>query len=156
MNVVVFIDGVMRGGFGQPLKGGIALYKALTAEHRVLLIGHDVEKDKRWLGEEGIADYAHLLALDPLDVEEKCAWRTLGALRIRGRIDAVYLADFALVREVFSLGYDLYLYISPAFTRPSWRPDARKAQGPTPWEAFTEEVQAQRRAAAAIAPLEDE
>lgn len=156
MNVVMFIDGILRGGFGQPLRGGLGLYKALAAENRVLLIGRDVEADKRWLSEEGIADYAHLLALDKLDEGDRSCWRTLGALRARGRIDAVYVADFGLVREIFSLGYDLYLYVSPAFTRPSWRPDARKPQGPTPWEAFTEEVHSQRRAAASIAPLEDE
>lgn len=156
MNIVIFMDGVLRGGFGQPLRGGIALYKALAPEHRVLLIGTEEEADKHWIAEENLPDYAHLTQLDPLDIEDGIILRTLSTVRTRGRIDLIIIANPALASECFTLGYETMLYVSPAFARPSWRPDARKDPGPTPWQAFTEEVRAQKRAAAAIPPVADE
>lgn len=156
MNIVIFMDGVIRGGFGQPLRGGVALYRALAAEHRLLLVGADEEADKHWLAEENLTDYAHLTHLDPLDVEDQIIWRTLSTVRARGRIDLIIIANPALASECFTLGYETMLYVSPAFARPTWRPDARKEQGATPWQAFTEEVRNQKQAAAAIPPVPDE
>lgn len=156
MNIVIFMDGVLRGGFGQPLRGGVAMYRALAAEHRILLIGNDVEADKRWIAEENLPDYAHLAALDPLDVDDRIIWRTLSTFRSRGQIDLVIIANPELAAECFTLGYETMLYVSPAFARPSWRPDARKDAGATPWQAFMEEVRNQRQAAAAIPPVADE
>lgn len=156
MNVVIVMDGVLRGSFGQPLRGGCALYHALAPEHRVLLIGHDEEADKHWLAEENLTGYAHLAILDPLDVEDEIIWRTLSRVRSRGRIDLIILANPELAVECFTLGYETMLYVSPAFARPVWRPDASKATGPTPWQEFMHEVRAQRRAAAAIPPVAEQ
>jgi hypothetical protein len=156
MNIVMFMDGVIRGGFGQPLRGGVALYKALVAEHRLLLIGTEEEADKHWLAQENLTDYATLTHLDPLDVEDSIIWRTLSTVRSRGRIDLIVIANPALASECFTLGYETMLYVSPAFARPVWRPDARKDTGPTPWQAFMEEVRNQKQAAAAIPPVPDE
>lgn len=156
MNIVIFIDGVLRGGFGQPLRTGTHFLGPQFEEHRVLLIGRDREHDRRWLEEEHLTDYAALAELHPLDVEQGILWRTMGELRSRGPIDLVITGDPSHAREVYSLGYEVFLYLSPAFTKPSWRPDARKDSGPTPWQAFMEEVGNQRRAKAAIAAVPDE
>lgn len=156
MNILIFMDGVLRGGFGQPLRGGSALYRALSPEHRILLIGNEEEADKHWIAEEKLPDYAYLTQLDPLDVDDGIIWRTLSTVRSRGRIDLIIIANPEWAAECFTLGYETMLYVSPAFARPTWRPDARKDTGPTPWAAFTEEVRSQKRAAAAIPPVTDE
>lgn len=155
MNIAIFIDGILRGGFGQPLANGTALFKTLADGHRLLLIGRDEEADKRWLSEEGLTGYAVISPIHPLDVEEQAIARTLTGLRSRGPVDMVLTADPDHARQVYALGCEVFLFVSRTSSHPSWRPDARK-QGPTPWEAFLSEVRNQRRAAAAIPPVPDE
>jgi hypothetical protein len=154
VNIVVFMDGVLRGDHGQPLPTGCALYRTFIDTHRLLLVGNDVEADTLWLKAEGMRGHAHLAAIDPLDAEHDVIHRTLTQLRTRGRIDLVIAANPEQATEAFTLGFETMVHFAPKFARPAWRPD--KDNAPKAWRSLMEELQAERMAAASVAPLKDE
>lgn len=154
MNIAIFIDGILRGEHGQPLPTGCALYRTMVDTHRLLLVGSDVEADKTWLKGEELTKYSYLTAIDPLDAEHGMIHRTLTHLRTRGRIDLVLAADPEQATEAFTLGFETLVHFAPKFSRPAWRPD--KEFAPKAWRSLLDELEAERMAAASVAPLKDE
>jgi len=148
------VDGVLHGRHGAPIPMGVALYRALAGENRILLIGDDVEADRQFLLQEGLTGYAGLHPYDPLDVPRGTLLRTLSVIRNRGPISLVVSADPAHCREAFKTGYSAMLFMVPAWTRPAWHPDYDGS--PRPWDELVEEVAEHTAAAARKAPLDDE
>jgi hypothetical protein len=139
MNVLVFLDGVMRNSSGAPVPQGVALFRALQAQRRALILCGHKERTEIWLRENKIVQIDDLVSANDLNIDSDL--RLVEHCRSKGPIDLVVTADLELSKELIEQGLTTILFLSPKYFRPEFRPDG--ARGIKSWADLQAEVDRQ-------------
>jgi len=139
MNVVLNINGVLRDSSGVLKTDGLILYKMIKATCRVVLLTDmSLEMAQAWLAMNHISDYDDIVGpvygLEDYDL----IIRQIELARSQGEITYLVDADPSVVTEALRQGICSLLFVSPIYSRPEFRPDAKKGfrRG---WSQITEE-----------------
>ena len=143
MNILIFLDGVLRRPSDKsPIQEGTALYKAMVAKSRVVVLAEDKVEAARWFKTNGMAqkvddieDFSAKGELDP-------KFRQVDHCRSNGKILYVVTDDVDLSLKLLAEGIHTYLFLSPKYMRPEFRPDGR--QGRKSWDDLIEELDRQQ------------
>lgn len=139
MNVLVFLDGVLKNDSGAPILQGVALFRSLQAQRRTLILCDEKEPAEVWLLNNKITKLDDLVAKDVTGVERDVI--LVEQCRSRGPVDLVVTADPELATELIELGITVSLFLSPKYMRPEFRPDISK--GAKIWADLTAELDRQ-------------
>lgn len=139
MNVLVFLDGVLKNSSGAPITQGVALFRSLQAQRRTLILCKNREKSEVWLKENKIIKIDDLISSEDLLIESD--FRLVDHCRSKGPVDVVVTADPSLASKLLEVGLTALLFASPRYIRPEFRPDATR--GVKMWSDLQAEIDRQ-------------
>jgi hypothetical protein len=127
MQILVDIDGVLKGRNDEPISTGVLMVGALSAHNRLIFISSVSEHDTRiWLDVNKIVDYDIIIDSSYKLVDEDLKQRQVNVARARGGIDMIITNDPTLWTYTFELGIPSSMFAVPSYTRVEFRPDAPK------------------------------
>jgi hypothetical protein len=127
MQILVDLDGVLKGRNDEPISTGILMIGALSAHNRLIFISSNNESETRiWLDINKIVDYDIIIDSKYKLVGEDLKQRQVNVARARGGIDMIITNDPNLWRYTFELGIPSSMFAVPSYTRVEFRPDAPK------------------------------
>jgi hypothetical protein len=143
MSVLFFLDGVLRKPEDKsPILEGVKLYKAMNDAVLTRLIVADRPEAERWMKIHNMAKKIDDLVVDSHPGPENEDFRKVQYCRSQGKIDYVVTADVELAKLLLEDGITTYLFLSPKYMRPEFRPDSRT--GVRSWTEIEEEIYRQR------------
>lgn len=127
MQILVDIDGVLKGRNDEPIGTGILMVGALSAHNRLIFISSETEDLTRiWLDSNKIVDYDIIIDSRYKLVGEDLKERQVNVARAQGGIDMAITNDPNLWKYTFELGIPSSMFAVPSYTRVEFRPDAPK------------------------------
>lgn len=127
MQILVELDGVMRGPDDELLGTGVLMYGTLTVFNRMTLITSSTkEKTEHWLNINKIVDYDLIIDSSVHLEGEVLAERQLKHARSLGGIDLFITANPHMWAFAFDMGIPSVMFGMPSYLRPEFRPDAPK------------------------------
>lgn len=143
MTVLFFLDGVLRKpGDTSPILEGVKLYKAVNDMTLTrLLVSNKVEAE-RWMKINNMAKKIDDLVTDAHPGLEDEDFRKVQYCRSQGKIDYVVTHRVDLAKMLLEEGIPTYLFLSPKYMRPEFRPDGRT--GARSWADLEDELYRQR------------
>ena len=133
MNVLVFLDGVLKNNSNAPILQGVALYRSLQAQRRTLILCDERELTEVWLRENKIVRIDDLLCMEDFDFDDP--FSLVEYCRSKGTVELVVTADPELATTILDSGIPTLLFLSPKYIRPEFRPDAPR--GAKAWADLT-------------------
>jgi len=138
VSIIIVVDGVMRKTKDQsPILEGVALYKSLNENYRVLLVATHRERTDIWMKTNNLAK-----KIDDIVEIEHDEFRQIDSLRSRGKIDFVVTDNTDLTKRLLEVGIPVLAFLNPRYVRPEFRPDGRA--GVRSWDSITEELDKQQ------------
>lgn len=127
MQILVELEGVLRGQRDEPIAAGIILTAQLAAYNQIVFITElsQVEAEQ-WINTNKVVDYDMLIDSHISLVDEPLKQRQLKYARARGNVDLVITNDPAFWAFAFEQGIPCMMFGVPSYTRPEFRPDAPK------------------------------
>lgn len=142
MQILVELDGVLRGPNDAVIPTGVIMYSTLTAYNRMIILSSSSkEETERWLNINKIADFDIIIDKSFHLEGENLTQRQLNVARSRGSVDLFITADPNAWVYSFSLGIPSCMFGVPAYQRVEARPDAPKKI--RAWDQIVEAVQKQ-------------
>lgn len=139
MAILMFVDGVLRSQTGSPIYQGLAIYRLLTEDNRVLLICEDKKKDDVWLRSHKINKIDDLIGRDiPAITDEFPEWRQVEYCRGQGSIDFVVTSNPVLAKKLLEVGITTMVFMQPTYITEGFRPDSK--EGRKTWDDIVEEI----------------
>lgn len=143
----ITVEGVLQQTVGDgPIGAGQALYEGLSNTFKIALItDQEPEKVNRWLALNGFDKHVYVVPKDVADPEDVSKRRVQQVARLKsygGAVDLVFDPDPAVVEALFKQSVPAMLYLSPAYSRPEYRPGFKDE--PTPWTDLVAEVERAR------------
>lgn len=139
---VIAVDGILRRPLARtPITEGTRLYRSLSAAYDLILAADDEDEDqlKTWLDRHSFDKHNALLmwtkdpSLEGSRLDQVSALRRTGAA-----ISLVIEADPKNASKLYEAGFTVMLFLSPAYSRPEWRPDT--SRGIPSWGDLTAQV----------------
>lgn len=142
MQILVELDGVMRGKDDAVIPTGVILYQTLTAYNRMIIVSSSSkEETERWLNVNKIVDF-DLIVDSSVHLEgEELVPRQLNYARARGGIDLFITPNPNNWVYAFDHGIPSMMFGVPAYQRVEFRPDAPKRL--RSWDSIVEAVEKQ-------------
>lgn len=140
MAVLMFIDGVLRNPKKAPIPNGLALYRSLNANNRVLLLSRDKEKDDNWLRQQKINKYDDIVGPDIPSYDGD--FRQVEYVRGLGPVEYVITPDPELTKKLLEVGVTVLVFLNPTYSSEKFRPDGRL--GIKAWADIVDEVTRQQ------------
>lgn len=142
MQIIVELDGVIRGPNDVPIATGVLMVGTLTVYNRMIFLSATSKEDtERWMNQNKVVDYDLVLdnsvALEGEDLVE----RQLNVARSRGAIDLFITSNPDHWVYAFNHGIPCVMFAVPAYQRIEFRPDAPKRV--RTWDNIVETVQKQ-------------
>jgi hypothetical protein len=127
MQILVDIDGVIRGSNDELIATGALMYGTLTAYNRMILMTSLPKRELEfWLNVNKIVDF-DLVVDGSVKLEgEDLKQRQITYARSQGAIDLFITADPTLWAFAFEQGIPSVMFGVPSYLRPEFRPDAPK------------------------------
>jgi hypothetical protein len=125
MQILVDIDGVMRGSNDELIGTGVLLYGTLTAFNRMIIMTSQTAQEvEYWLNVNKVVDF-DLIVDSSVHLEgENLKERQITYARSRGAIDLFITSDPSLWAFAFEQGIPSVMFGVPSYLRPEFRPDA--------------------------------
>ena len=142
MAILMFVDGVLRGVTGAPIKQGFSLYHTLRSNNRVLLLCKNKERDDRWLKENKINLVDDLIGSEIPAMQDYSEFRQVEHCRSTWQIDFVVTADTTLAAKLLESGITTLMLLHPIYMDEKFRPDGR--QGVKPWGDIVAAIESQQ------------
>lgn len=144
MSIVMFLDDVLRKTKDQSLIiEGVALFKSLNENNRVILLTDDRERTDIWMKTNNLAkkldDIIEISATE-LDNPEL---RQIDQIRSSGKIEFVVTANVTIAGQLLEVGTPVLVFLNPKYARPEFRPGSR--EGIRSWASITEELDKQQK-----------
>lgn len=139
MNVLVFLDGVLKNDSAAPVVQGVALFRSLQAQRRTLILCDDKERTEIWLRENKLVQIDDLISSKELGLDTPL--KLIDHCRSAGPVDLVVTADPEVATQTLESGLTTLLFLSPKYIRPEFRPDSNK--GVKSWADLQAEVDKQ-------------
>jgi hypothetical protein len=135
---VIAVDGVLRHPVsGTPIREGIKLYLTLADSYDIVIAADEDQGDELqdWLDRNGVRKRLG-----------QVLWRRDGGRIAQleflrqggGLIDLVVEPDPAAAAVAYQQGFTVLMFLSPAYSKPEWRPDDRP--GIPAWDDLLERV----------------
>ena len=146
MQILVDVDGVLKGRAEEPISTGILMVSTLSAYNRLIFMTDTTEDELiRWLEINKIVDHDVIIDNKHRLVEENLKERQINIARSRGPVDLFITNDPSLWAFAFNLGIPSMMFGVPSYTRVEFRPDApRKVRAWNDIERAIDEENAQR------------
>lgn len=141
MTVLFQIEGVLLGESDRPNPSGMALYRDIVEQRRVVLLTSRSDLAANHLmRSNGIAGYADILDKSLALTDQPDIYRRqVEVARSQGRVSLLVTADPGLGAWALDEGLEVLVSLSPVFTRPEFRPDHQRER--TPWGELAEAVE---------------
>ena len=143
MAVLFFLDGVLRKpNEKSPILDGVRLYKSLHEDVRTLILVDDKTEAERWMRQNNMAKKIDDLISESQPGLEPEAFRKVQYVRSQGPVEFVVTDDVDLAKLLLESGVTTYLFLSPKYMRPEFRPDGRT--GARSWAEIEAEIDHQQ------------
>jgi hypothetical protein len=143
MAVIFFLDGVLRKPKEKsPILDGVRLYKSLHEDVRTLIMVDDKEEAERWMRQNNMAKKIDDLISASQPGTEHEGYRKVQYVRSQGPVEFVVTDDVDLAKLLLETGVTVYLFLSPKYMRPEFRPDGRT--GSRSWADIEAELDRQQ------------
>jgi len=127
MQILVELDGVLRGQRDEPISMGIIMVAQLAAYNQLIFMTELSEAEaQQWINVNKVVDYDRLIDSSIRLVDEPLKQRQLKAARANGNIDLVITHDPEFWAYAFEQGIPCMMFGVPSYTRVEFRPDAPK------------------------------
>jgi len=127
MQILVQLDGVLKGPDDALIPTGVIMYGTLTVYNRMTIMSSMSEADtKRWLDVNKVVDYDLIIDNSVYLVDENPEERQIKFARSQGGIDLFITGDPHLWAYAFDMGIASVMFAVPSYTRVEFRPDAPK------------------------------
>lgn len=127
MQILVELDGVLRGQKDEPIPLGIIMTAQLAAYNQIIFMTELSEAEAvQWINVNKVVDYDMLIDSNISLVDEPLKHRQLRYARARGNVDLVITNDPSFWAFAFEQGIPCMMLGVPAYTRIEFRPDAPK------------------------------
>lgn len=139
MNVLVFLDGVLKNDSGAPIPHGVALFRSLQSWRRTIILCDKKEMTETWLRQNKITKIDDLICLDVLNVDDEML--LVEHCRAKGPIELLVTSNPELAVRAMESGITVSLFLHPKYIRPEFRPDT--SRGAKAWSDLTAELNKQ-------------
>ena len=127
MQILVDLDGVLRGPKDEPISVGIIMVGSLSAWNTVMLMSSSTDKQtQQWLDVNKIVDFDRVIDSSVGLVGEDLGERQINFARSTGAIDMFITNSPVRWAYAFDQGIPSVMFGVPSYTRPEFRPDAPK------------------------------
>ena len=127
MQILVELEGVLRGQKDEPIPAGIIITAQLAAHNQIVFMTELSEAEAvQWINVNKIVDYDMLIDSSLSLVDEPLKHRQLRYARARGNVDLLITNDPSFWAFAFEQGVPAIMFGVPSYTRPEFRPDAPK------------------------------
>jgi hypothetical protein len=146
---VLPVEGILRKPIGGLVnEGGLALFRALSAEYSIILVTQEAAHARinEWLEKENILRYDDILYGDLCLLSTETYWANMiRILRTRGyNLGLVLVNSPEDALEVLACHVPVLMYSQPAYGLPEWLPGSRR--GAERWSELSAKVESDRRA----------
>jgi hypothetical protein len=143
MPVLIFLDGVIRKKTDKsPIFEGLNLYKGMNGVNRVVVLCDDKEKAEMWFKAHTLNAKLDDLVGPSTVVSDYPKLQQVLDCYSKGKIDLVVTDDADLTKQLLERGITTLVFLSPRYSRPEFRPDAR--EGVRSWTDITTELDRQQ------------
>jgi len=127
MQILVDLNGVLRGEKDQPISQGVIMVGSLSSWNRIMLMSAlDEGATKYWLDTNKVVDFDKIIDASAGLVNEELGKRQINFARSLGPVDLFITNDPSLWAYAFEQGIAAVMFGVPKYTRPEFRPDAPK------------------------------
>ena len=127
MQILVDIDGVLRGSNEEPIATGVLMIGTLSVYNQLIFMSDLTSSElKQWLDVNKIVDYDLLLDRSSYLEGDELAHRQIKYARSRGKVDLFITNNPTLWAYAFEQGIPSVMFGVPSYTRVEFRPDAPK------------------------------
>jgi hypothetical protein len=127
MQILVDLNGVLRGEKDQPISQGVIMVGSLSSWNRIMLMSAlDEGATKYWLDTNKVVDFDKIIDSSAGLVNEELGRRQINFARSLGPIDLFITNNPSLWAYAFDQGIASVMFGVPNYTRPEFRPDAPK------------------------------
>lgn len=127
MQILVDLDGVLRGEKDQPISQGVIMVGSLSSWNRIMLMSSlDEGATKHWVDVNKVVDFDKIVDSSVGLVGEDLGERQINYARSLGPIDLFITNSPKLWAFAFNQGIASVMFGVPSYTRPEFRPDAPK------------------------------
>lgn len=127
MQILVDLDGVLRGEKDQPISQGVIMVGSLSSWNRVMLMSSlDEGATKYWVDVNKVVDFDKIIDSSVGLVAEDLGERQINYARSLGPVDLFITNNPHLWAYAFDQGIASVMFGVPSYTRPEFRPDAPK------------------------------
>lgn len=125
MQILVDLDGVLRGSNDEPIATGIQIVAVMGAWNQLVFMS-SLTKDQtiQWLNVNKIVDYDRLIDSSVSLPDEELPHRQIRFARSTGNIDLFITNNPSLWAYAFEQGIPSIMFAVPSYTRVEFRPDA--------------------------------
>jgi hypothetical protein len=114
----------------------------MNAYYRTLIVAEDREHTDVWLKKNNLTrNIDDIVEIDKSPLGDNLL-RTVERERSKGKIDFVITDNTELVKQLLEVGIPALVFLSPWYTRPEFRPDAK--EGVKSWDSITAELDKQQ------------
>jgi hypothetical protein len=127
MQILVDINGVLKGKDDEPISTGILMVGTLSVYNKLTFISGMTEAEtKQWLNINKIVDFDRIIDASVHLDGETLEHRQIKVARSRGPVDLFITNNPSLWAFAFDMGIPSVMFGVPSYTRPEFRPDAPK------------------------------
>lgn len=127
MQIIVELDGVLRGPEDAPIPTGVLMYSTLTVYNRMtILSSSSKEETERWLNVNKIVDFDLIIDSKYHLEGESLVERQVNVARARGTADLFITSNPNAWVYAFNQGIPSVMFGVPSYQRVEFRPDAPK------------------------------
>lgn len=127
MQILVDIEGVLRGKNQEPIGTGILMVSTLSVFNTLTFMCPEEEGAfKHWLDGNKVVDYDRIIDGSVHLVDEDLKQRQIKLARARGNVDLFITNDPTMWAFAFDHGIPSVMFGVPSYTRVEFRPDAPK------------------------------
>jgi hypothetical protein len=127
MQILVDINGVLKGMSDEPIPTGILMVGTLSVYNRLMFLSEMSEaQTNQWLNLNKIVDYDRVIDSSVGLAGEVLAERQIKVARAQGPVDLFITNNPTLWAFAFDMGIPSVMFGVPSYTRPEFRPDAPK------------------------------
>jgi len=127
MQILVELDGILRGPNDELISTGVLMYGTLTVYNRMTIMT-SLRRDsaEEWMNQNKVVDFDHLIDSSVHLEGENLQERQIKHARSLGGIDLFITSNPKLWAFAFDMGIPSVMFGVPSYLRPEFRPDAPK------------------------------
>jgi hypothetical protein len=127
VQILVDLNGVLRGEKDQPISQGVIMVGSLSSWNRIMLMSSlDEVATKYWVDTNKIVDFDKIIDSSVGLIGEPLGERQINYARSLGPVDLFITNNPHLWAYAFNQGIASVMFGVPSYTRPEFRPDAPK------------------------------